>query len=135
MKKSVYILLLLFTVIFINSQSKVDNPFLLQNWKLKRIDTITYIFEKQEHLDKKRISFKFKNNGKIIGNLTPLTCIVGEDISKIKFKRTVGTWKKISDTMIEIKFPYHTAITGWNIIKRVNENELVIRRNIRLNKK
>ncbi|MDQ0595608.1 hypothetical protein QFZ37_003977 [Chryseobacterium ginsenosidimutans] len=133
MKKSIYTFIIsTFACITVNSQNKVDNPLLLHTWKLNKIDLITYTFKKNG-FDKKFIGFKFKKNGKIIGNVAQLSCPVGG--FKVKLERITGVWKKVNDTMITIEFPYFTAISGGNIVEKVNENELVIRRNFRLNKK
>jgi hypothetical protein len=130
--KTISILVFLFSFNFFSPQVKSEDSRLSNFWVLKKIDwkTYSFFFEKQKNFRENRIGFKFKKNGKIISKNTPIRCMVGE--KNIKLKRYKGNWKKVSDSIINIQFPFTNGIRGYHIIKKIDDHELVLRKNIKL---
>jgi hypothetical protein len=132
-----FVLFLIFFSLNIYSQSKVDNPLLLQTWKFKGLNYITTTYESQKKFDKKSISFRLKKNGKAISISPKPACgnaIIEElKANKLKFYRSSGIWKKISDSVIfiDISSPSGSVLSGPFVIKKLTGNELVLKRYIK----
>lgn len=125
----------------VKSQKKVDNSKLLNLWEFKKIDfsNYTYIYKRLENFDKKKSSIRFKKKGKSFAHLIKRGCGTGiiEDIrnNTLEFENVTGTWKKTSDTMITIKTSENGTLDGTFIILKLTDDELILRRNIKWNKK
>ncbi|MDM1556392.1 hypothetical protein PYS58_19580 [Chryseobacterium indologenes] len=133
MKKSIpFLLLLFFTAGFMKSQDKSSDPFLLQTWKLNKLDDYIYTYEKQSIFDAKTPGLKFSKNGKIIGNLSKSAN--GYDAKEdfpgkaSKMERYMGSWKKVSDTTIAILFSSNNSMNGTFVISRLTESGLKLRK-------
>ncbi|AZA79274.1 hypothetical protein EG347_18085 [Chryseobacterium sp. G0186] len=133
MKKSICILLLsFFAISFVKSQDRAFNPFLLQTWKLKKLDTYIYTYETQDVFDTKSPGLKFNKNGKVTGNLSKSAN--GYDSTEdfpnkaSKFERYSGSWKKVSDSSIAIAFPSNNSMDGTFIITRLTSNQLKLKK-------
>jgi hypothetical protein len=133
MKKNICILLLsFFTTGLVKSQSKVSNPLLLQTWKLKKLDTYIYTYERKDVFDNRSYGIRFKDNGKMQGSLPKPGSTNGnpEDITSksLKFERYTGDWKKASDSTLTIVFPSNASMNGTFIISRLTSTELKLKR-------
>lgn len=145
MKILIFYKTILFTLLFlgniVKSQNKFDDSKLLNLWEFKKIDfsNYTYIYKKLENFDKRTSSIRFKRNGKSFANLIKRGCGTGiiEDIrnNTLKFENVTGTWKKTSDTTITIKTSKNGTLDGTFIILKLTDDELILRRNIKWNKK
>ncbi|WP_123868058.1 hypothetical protein [Chryseobacterium lactis] len=133
MKKSICIILLsFFTITFVKSQDRVSNPLLLQTWKLKKLDTYIYTFERKDVFDNKSFGIRFKENGKMQANLPQAGDRSGfmEDFSnkKLKFERYTGEWKKTSDSTLTVIFSSNSSMNGNFIISRLTSGDLKLKR-------
>ncbi|SIT14380.1 hypothetical protein SAMN05421786_106215 [Chryseobacterium ureilyticum] len=133
MKKLIpFLLLLFFAVGFMKSQDRTSNPLLMQNWKLKKLDTYIYTYEVQGSFDTKTPGIKFNKNGKVTGNLSKSTN--GYDIKtdlpnrSSKPERYLGSWKKVSDSTVAIAFSSNTSMTGTFIISKLSSHELKLKK-------
>lgn len=112
------------------SQDKTSNPLLLQTWKLKKLDTFIYTYEKQDSFDKKTPGIKFQKNGKVVGNLS--ISAFGDEMTEssrnLKYERYIGDWKRVSDTTISILFPFNSNMTGSFVITKLTANELKLKK-------
>lgn len=130
--KTISTLLLTFSFHFFSPQAKSEDSRLSNFWVLQKVDWTTYsfFFERKKNFNENKIGFQFKKNGRINSKTIPMQCMVGE--TNIKLKRYRGNWKKVSDSVINITFPFTNGIRGYHIIKKIDDNELVLRKNIKL---
>ncbi len=133
MKKSIpFLLLFFFAAGFMKSQDRASDPFLLQTWKLIKLDNYIYTYEKQNIFNAKTPGLKFSKNGKIIGNLSKSAngYDAKEDFpGKVsKMERYIGNWKKVSDTTIAISFSSNNSMDGTFVISRLTESGLKLRK-------
>ncbi|PWN65092.1 hypothetical protein C1631_021045 [Chryseobacterium phosphatilyticum] len=133
MKKFIWTALLsIFTMGFAKSQDKVSNPLLLQTWKLKKLDTYIYTYERKDVFDNRSYGIRFKENGKMQGSLPKPGSGNGdlEDITSkaLQFERYTGDWKKTSDSTLTIVFPSNARMNGNFIISRLTGTELKLKR-------
>ncbi|PIF44234.1 hypothetical protein CLU96_1174 [Chryseobacterium sp. 52] len=139
MRKTAYIFLLsFFTVIFFKSQSKTDASFLINTWKLKKLDKLTAIYQNQQTFDKKWGGIRFKKNGKFISLHPKRACVTAiiEQLeqNRLKLDRQRGTWKMDSDTTIIISSSSDGIDKGKYIVYKLPDNSLSLKRFIRLHK-
>ncbi|KMQ58670.1 hypothetical protein ACM46_21870 [Chryseobacterium angstadtii] len=140
MKKSAYLFLFIFfTATLFKSQTKVDSSFLINTWKLVKIDQLTYIFKSQENFDQKWGGIRFKKNGKFVSSNAKPACgttiIEKLQSNQLKLYRNRGTWKIDSDTTIIITSPKLLALKGKFIISQLPDKSLSLKRFIKIVKK
>ncbi|WP_449400437.1 hypothetical protein [Chryseobacterium wanjuense] len=91
----------------------------------------------QKNLTKKSINFRLKKNGKATSISPKPACgdaIIEElKANKLKFYRSSGVWKKISDSVIfiDISGSSGSVVSGLFIIKKLTDKELVLKRYIK----
>lgn len=130
--KIIILLLLMMCNVSFKSQAKSEDARLSNIWVLHKIDwaTYTFFFKREKNFKENKLAFQFKKNGKIIAKTTPVQCMVGE--TGIKLKKYKGNWEKVSDSTINLKFPFTNGIRGYHIIEKITEDELVLRKNIKI---
>lgn len=81
---------------FFNNESRTSE-FLFQKWVYEKNENGKVFFENKKKLNKHRQGIKYKKNGTIIRIQNTSWC--GDQYEKV-----FGTWKKLSDSLIEIEY-------------------------------
>ncbi|WP_298545885.1 hypothetical protein [uncultured Aquimarina sp.] len=104
MKIPNYILILILFGVFSSfqgSESK-SSDFLFQKWVYKDYQNENLVYESKRKFKKDKSGFEFISNGTIIRKQNSGWC----GTPPIDYEIVSGTWKNISDSVLEIKYKY-----------------------------
>ena len=101
MKTLKYISILLLFVVFASFQITVSktSSFLYQKWIYKDYQNGNLVYESKRKFKKDKSGIEFKENGTVIRKQNSGWC----GTPPIDFEIVSGTWKNISDSLIEVE--------------------------------
>jgi hypothetical protein len=110
MKTPKYISILLLFVVFASFQitESKTSSFLYQKWIYKDYQNGNLVYESKRKFKKDKRGIEFKENGTIMRKQNSSWC----GTPPIDYEIVAGTWKKISDSIIEIEYK------NWGGIKK-----------------